>query len=237
MKQKFGIRISKMLFPEFSISPPESQSWSLQPWSGNKSVGFEPLITVIVTKSVFLVLRGKFTNRLVADLVILKVNKYPTRFYYNKKSIFSRVSQSGIALLGKPHPYFALEAWHLHWNLNFMLDLDPFHYNFPMIRTILLLMTHNLWLIFNFFGFWPSDRCLYRFFSPAWLPELFNLRIELMRIEQKCLFLNERSKAGDRRSRLLQICAHASLLCLFVFIHETLLPPNFSFSVGIAKKF
>ena len=64
------------------------------------------------------------------------------------------------------------------------------------------------------------------FSHPAKLP--FNLRIELMRIEQKCLFLNERSKAGYRRSRLLQICAHASLLCLFVFIHETLLPPNHS---------
>ena len=86
-------------------------------------------------------------------------------------------------------------------------------------------------------SFRTNYRCLYRFFSPAWLPELFKLRIELMRIEQKCLFLNERSKAGDRRSRLLQICAHASLLCLFVFIHETSLPPNFSFSVGIAKKF
>ena len=78
--------------------------------------------------------------------MILKVNKYPTRFYYNKKSIFSRVSQSGIALLGKPHPYFALEAWHLYWNLNFMLDLDSFHFNFPMARTILLLVSlhHHL---------------------------------------------------------------------------------------------
>ena len=80
--------------------------------AGTQSLGFEPLSTIILTKSVFLLLRGKFTNRLVADLVILKVNKYPTRFYYNKKSIFSR--DSGIALLGKPHPYFALEAWHLY---------------------------------------------------------------------------------------------------------------------------
>ena len=87
-------------------------------------------------KSVVSVLLGRLTYRLVAELVILKVNKYPTRFYYNKKSIFSRVSQSGIALLGKPHPYFALEAWHLHWNLNFMLDLDSFHLNFPMLSAI-----------------------------------------------------------------------------------------------------
>ena len=88
------------------------------------------------------------------------------------------------------------------------------------------------------FGHIVGHLCLCRVFSPAETSVgSFNLRIELMRIEQKCLFLNERSKAGYRRSRLLQICAHASLLCLFVFIHETLLPPNFSLPRNFLQKF